>query len=310
MNIEDSNLTGAEAGDQSQDMPDAGSAQQTDPPQGGADNQQGQSIAVPHDGSDVADGQAPRTRALLDSLVAGEVAPATAAKGEPAEPAAQTPAVVPPPQQQAAPTPDQEEAELLEGVKSERGRERIKQVFAERKQLEADIVEFRDMVQSTGMSAPEFAQTLEFGRLASSNDEKNLRVALQMVEQQRSQLLTRLGIEAPGFDALADHPDLSEAVESLEITRERALELAKHRRRDQQAQQQRQVHEQSQQEQQQFHQQLQSVGKTVESFIGSRMNEVDHAPRWKALSAHFQNPENMQRFVSTYQPQQWPEVGS
>ncbi len=64
-------------------------------------------------------------------------------------------------------TPEAEEAELLDGVKSERGKERIKQVFAERKALEQDITEFRDLVKSTGMSPQEFAQTLEFGRWKS-----------------------------------------------------------------------------------------------------------------------------------------------
>ena len=172
-----------------------------------------------------------RMAAMLDELTDDpnkakpETKPAEA-ETKPAE------GVTKPAEGETSPNPEQEESELLEGVKSERGRERIKQVFAERKQLEQDITEFRDLVKSTGMSAQEFAQTLEFGRLLNSGDEKNLRVALEMIEGQRSMLYQKLGVEAPGVDLLAGHDDLKAAVDNMEITRDRAVELAKFRKVD------------------------------------------------------------------------------
>jgi hypothetical protein len=202
-------------------------------------------------------------------------------------------------------TPEAEEAELLDGVKSERGKERIKQVFAERKALEQDITEFRDLVKSTGMSPQEFAQTLEFGRLMNSGDEKNLRVALEMVEGQRAMLYQKLGVEAPGVDLLTGHDDLKQAVDNMEITREKAVELAKYRKQQAEVTQRQQVQQQSQQDQQQFQQQVQQAAGSMEAYLETRKNEVDHPARMKVITEHFKNPANLQQFVSTYRPEQW-----
>ena len=204
--------------------------------------------------------------------------------------------------------PEQEEAELLEGVTSDRGRERIKQVFAEKKQLEQEIHSFREMVKSTGMNAQEFAQTLEFGRLVSSGDEKNLRVALEMVEGQRAMLYQKLGVEAPGVDLLTGHDDLKKAVDNMEITRERAVELAKYRKQQQEFQQRQQVEQQSVQQQQEFQQQVQQATQSMDAYLQTRANEVDHPARIKLITEHFKNPENLQKFVSTYQPHQWADT--
>lgn len=204
--------------------------------------------------------------------------------------------------------PEQEEAELLEGVKSDRGRERIKQVFAEKKQLEQEIGSFREMVRSTGMSPQQFAQTLEFGRLMNSGDEKNLRVALEMVESQRAMLYQKLGVEAPGVDLLQGHDDLKQAVDNMEITRERAVELAKYRKQQQEAQRHQQAQQQTVQQQHEYQQQVQQATQSMEAYLQTRANEVDHPARIKVITEHFKNPENLKRFVSTYQPHQWADT--
>ncbi len=203
------------------------------------------------------------------------------------------------------PNPEQEESELLEGVKSERGRERIKQVFAERKQLEQDITGFRDLVKSTGMSAQEFAQTLEFGRLMNSGDEKNLRVALEMIEGQRSMLYQKLGVEAPGVDLLTGHDDLKAAVDNIEITRERAVELAKFRKVDAEAKAREQAQQSQVQERQVYEKTVKDAAGAMEAYLETRKNEVDHMARMKVISDHFRTPANLQKFVSTYRPDQW-----
>src|SRR5688500_10886181 len=87
------------------------------------------------------------------------------------------------PQAQPQKTPEQAEAELLEGVKSARGKERIKSMLAGKRQLQADLDEFREMVVSTGMSPDQFAQTLEFGRLMNSAKETDKRTALAMLDE-------------------------------------------------------------------------------------------------------------------------------
>lgn len=245
-----------------------------------------------------------RMAAMLDELtddpnkVKTETKPAEA-ETKPAEGATK------PADSETPPNAEQEESELLEGVKSERGRERIKQVFAERKQLESDITEFRELVKSTGMSPQEFAQTLEFGRLINSGDEKNLRVALEMIEGQRSMLYQKLGVEAPGVDLLAGHDDLKASVENMEITREKAVELAKYRKQQQEVAQRQQLQQQTQQSQQQFQQQVHQAAGAMEAYLDTRKNEVDHTARMKVIGDHFKNPTNLQKFVETYRPEQW-----
>lgn len=245
---------------------------------------------------------ASKLAAMLDELTDDPNAPKPEAKPEGEKPA-DKPAE--PKAEDAPKAPEQEEAELLEGVKSERGKERIKQVFAEKKQLEQDITEFRELVKSTGMSPQEFAQTLEFGRLINSGDEKNLRVALEMIEGQRAMLYQKLGVEAPGVDLLAGHDDLKTAVDNMEITRERAVELAKYRKQQAEVTQRQQVEQQSVQQQQAFQQQVHQAAGAMEAYLQTRANEVDHPARMKVITEHFKNPANLQKFVSTYQPQQW-----
>lgn len=237
--------------------------------------------------------------ALLDSLSEPET-------NKPVEPVEAMPVEAPATDKPAAtPTPEQEEAELLEGVKSPRGQERIKQVFAEKKQLETDINEFRDLVKSTGMQPQEFAQTLEFGRLVNSGSEADTRVALQMLEDQRAILYAKLGVEAPGVDLLKEHPDLQKQVGDLEISRERAVELAKHRKAESTRiaiETQQRQHQQSNQE---FERTVGQAAGQMEAYLETRKGEIDHPARMRVIGDHFRDPKNLQAFVQTYSPQQW-----
>lgn len=241
-----------------------------------------------------------KMEAMLDALTDD---PNTSAK-----PAAEPNKAAPPKATDQPKAPEQEVAELLDGVKSERGRERIKQAFAEKKQLEQEIGSFREMVRSTGMSPQQFAQTLEFGRLVSSGDEKNIRMALEMIEGQRAALYQKLGVEAPGVDLLQGHDDLKQAVDGMEITRQKAVELAKYRKQQQEAQQHQQAQQQTVQQQHEYQQQVQQATQSMDAYLQTRANEVDHPARIKLITDHFKNPENLQKFVSTYQPHQWADT--
>lgn len=274
------------------DTPSDAPAEPTDKPEAEA--------VAPSEGKTVA--------ALLDELSGDAPKPDAEAPKVEAKPAAEKPADAP----ASDKTLDEQEAEALEGVKSERGQARIKETFARLReteqraqQFETDINEFRTMVQSTGMKPEEFAQTLEFGRLVNSGDEADLRVALEMVDAQREQLCKRLGIEAPGVDPLADFPDLKSDVDNMAITKERALEVAKFRRQ-QQAQQQAQQNQQAQQQEaQQWQQKIATVTKTAESYFATRAKEADYPAKMQQIAAKFKEPAFMQDFVATYQPEQW-----
>jgi hypothetical protein len=211
-------------------------------------------------------------------------------------------------------TAEQEAEDLIKemGVKSERGQERIKQVFAKAKeaeskatQLEADITEFREMVVSTGMTAEEFGQTLEFGRLLKTGDEKSLRTALEMVDQQRELICKQLGIEAPGVDPLADFPELKKSVDQMEMSRAGALELAKYKRQEQSRQQVQQSQQQSQQEMQQFQQQLDAAQQAAAAYFVTRKDEADYPAKLQRIQQYFKDPAKVNEFISTFEPKQW-----
>jgi len=200
---------------------------------------------------------------------------------------------------------DQEEAELLAGVKSERGRERMRQIFAERREAQTDLAEIRDVVASAGVTPQDFAEYLEFARLMSSGDPRDLHHAAQIVETHRAQIYKQLGVDAPGVDGLAEFPDLAQAVEGLQISREHALEIARGRRQQHALAQQQQAERAHQQEQQQFSMSVEQGKAQMEQFLASRQHEIEHPVRMRAISEYFSNPAKLQEFASTYQPQQW-----
>jgi hypothetical protein len=115
-------------------------------------------------------------------------------------------------------------------------------------------------------------------------------------------------VEAPGVDLLQGHDDLKQAVDNMEITRERAVELAKYRKQQQEVQQRQQVERQTVQQRQEFQQQVQQAAQSMEAYLQTRAQEIDHPARMKVITEHFKNPANLQKFVSTYRPDQWADT--
>lgn len=223
---------------------------------------------------------------------------------QPAAPDSQAAAAKPP----VPKTPEQEDGELLAGIKSERGRARVAQIIEERKAAQGEVAAVRDLVHAAGMTAESFGQHIEFSRLANSDNPQDLQRAAQMLEQTRADLYRKLGQDAPGVDVLAEFPDLAQRVQNLEMPRETALEVAKMRRDQQQIQAQRQQQVQTQQETQQFEQSVVQAQQTLESYVRTRAHEIDHPARMQALQAHFADPRKIQELANTYEPRQWPHV--
>lgn len=217
-----------------------------------------------------------------------------------ANPAAAAPAPAPPK------SPEQEDSELLAGIKSERGRARVAQIIEERKTAQGEVAAVRELVQAAGMTAETFSQHIEFSRLANSNDPRDLQQAAQMLEQTRAELYRRLGQDAPGVDALSDFPDLAQMVQDMQMPRETALEVAKMRRDQQAAQARHQQAQQVEMETAQFKQDVARAQQSLESYVQTRAHEIDHPARMKALETYFADPRKLQEFATTYQPAQWP----
>ncbi|WP_063588238.1 hypothetical protein [Achromobacter ruhlandii] len=267
--------------------------------------------------------------AFLDSITeapaAGEASGAPAGRArddqgrfkavDPAQDPAAAPQHQQPPEQGANPpaatpvapkSPEQEDSELLAGIKSERGRARVAQIIEERKTAQGEVAAVRELVQAAGMTAETFSQHIEFSRLANSNDPRDLQQAAQMLEQTRAELYRRLGQDAPGVDALSDFPDLAQMVQDMQMPRETALEVAKMRRDQQAAQARQQQAQQVEMETAQFKQDVARAQQALESYVQTRAHEIDHPARMKALETYFADPRKLQEFATTYRPAQWP----
>lgn len=116
-------------------------------------------------------------------------------------------------------------------------------VKAEKEQVENTLSAIRETVQEAGVNAQEFRGLLDYAKAVKTG---NLESALQILDMQRAQLAKAMGRELPGIDLLSGHPDIAAQVQSLELPRDRALELA--HAREQQAQQQAWAREQQAQQ--------------------------------------------------------------
>lgn len=204
-----------------------------------------------------------------------------------------------------------EDAELLEGIKSERGRERIQRLISERNEVKAkaqeldrSMTEVRQVLASAGMDAQQFAQHIEFSRLVNSNNPQDLGVAAQMIEQVRADIYKRLGKDAPGVDVLSDFPDLAQRVNAFELDRNAALEIARYRRQQQQVEQAQRQQQELQQTSQRETQAFQSAMQDVESYLSTRSKEVDHPARMQVIGNYFRDQNNINEFIKTYRPDQ------
>lgn len=103
----------------------------------------------------------------------------------------------------------------------------------ERARIGEDLVQ---MVMDTGASHEQYGQALDYLKLVGQVQQGNLQAAEQayeMMARELTTLATVLGKEVPGVhDPLAAHADLRAEVESGELTRQRALEMASVRARE------------------------------------------------------------------------------
>lgn len=236
----------------------------------------------------------------------GRFASAAATDASAAPTGTQQPGQPQPGQPAAQPTTEQEDADLLAGIKSDRGRARVQEIIEARRQAEGSVSAIREAVASAGMTPETFAQHIEFARMLNSGNQQDLEAAAQMIEDVRADVYRRLGRDGPALDVLAAYPDLAQRVQNLEIPRETALEVARMRRQaaDDDARRQAQVDQQRQT--QQFQQAIASAQQALEAYVSTRQHEVDHPARMQAVADYFANPATLQEFARTYQPHQWP----
>lgn len=111
--------------------------------------------------------------------------------------------------------------------------ERVKQREQEATTIRNDLEQFREVVKSSGASAQEFAQLIDYSRMVKSGD---LEGALRVLDDQRKQIALALGRPLPGVDALSQFPDLQQRVQAYQMDEQAALEIARARVSQQQIQ--------------------------------------------------------------------------
>ena len=166
---------------------------------------------------------------------------------------------------------------------------------------ENSLNQVRTVIQESGLDPEEFGNVIQIGRLYKSNDAAELQSALEQLDGLRANVATRLGIEAPGVDILAKHPDLAAEVEDMSISRERAIELAAARDLKARTTQQ----QQSSNELDQFKRNVTAAASDMETQLAARAATPGHAEKMAFLNAKLADPVYQKQFVSTYQPKQW-----
>lgn len=168
-------------------------------------------------------------------------------------------------------------------------------------EAESQINSVREMVQQSGLQPNEFQGMLEMGRLFKSDKPQDLHVALQQIDELRADLATRLGVDSPGIDVLAKHPDLHADVENLIISRERALEIAKLRGTAANYT----ATTTAQREAQQFQAFAQQSAHQMDAALAQRAGTPGHEQKIAHVKAYLADPSRLNQFVTTYQPNQW-----
>lgn len=182
--------------------------------------------------------------------------------------------------------------------------ERVKAIpELERRATEAttQLQAVRSLVQDSGLSPDEFRDMLALSKLSRSADPAQARQALERLDAIRADIAIRAGVDAPGIDLLAKHPDLKGEVDAMTLPKERALEIA--RSRELQARQQQAA--QGQDDVAKFQQTVQQAAASMEQTLAAKAGTPGHEAKLAYIADHFGKPENLQKFVTTYQPEQW-----
>lgn len=200
---------------------------------------------------------------------------------------------------------EDEDAEILNAIPSERGKERIRTLLRQGRESRAQVEAFQRTVQESGLDQESFANLLTITKLCSSSNAQDVERGLAGLEAVRTQLYTMLGREAPGVDLLKGHADLQSRVDDLSMTREDALTLAKARQLQAEQDRQRLAAEKQQQEMEAYKSRVDAFQSKATAMFAGKQNELDFNAKVQIMSEHFKKPGALERFVRDVPPEQW-----
>lgn len=244
--------------------------------------------------------EAPEAEKPAEGGEGQQAAPAEKPAAEPQE----KPAEAAPQPPKAPATPEQEEADLVKGVASERGRQRLTQLLREGREARTGLETVRQMVTNSGLDQESFGNLMTITKLCSSSNPNELERGLQLLEEVRASLYRQVGREAPGVDLLAGQKDLQDRVNAMQLNREDALAIARGREAQEAQKAKMQAEMQAQQETAAFQQKLEGFKTSTMSALSARQNDLDFQQRIERLVKHF-TPQEIQRFVTEVPPEAW-----
>lgn len=225
---------------------------------------------------------------------------------EPAAKQPEVPAKEEKPEEQPKPaaSPEQEEAELVKAIPSERGRKRMTQLLREGREARTNLDSFRRVVSDSGLDQESFGNLLTITKLCSSANPQDLDRGLKMLEDVRTALYRQVGREAPGVDLLAGQSDLQERVKAMGISREDALAIARGRQAEAAQKAQYEAAQQEQAEQAAFMAKLDNFKQVTTQAFAAHQNDLDFNERIAVLQKRF-TPQEIIRFAREVPPEQW-----
>lgn len=198
---------------------------------------------------------------------------------------------------------DDLEQALLAETKTERSKSRIKKLVSEHKELEKRHQEMSTEYQTiasaiaqTGMDERGIAEVLNFCGLAASNDANKMRVALEILDKTRDDLMKRL-------NPVDKYGDIKKAVEDFELPEQYAAELARHR----QQQEAQKAALQQRQQNEQFVARVQNAVRQTDSLIAQRRNDPDFRYKYSVIKQKMQDQHFVNFMAQKFQPEQWPD---
>lgn len=191
------------------------------------------------------------------------------------------------PTKPAAKPGEKPEHQMPEGL-APKAQERFQALVNTNKDLTARVAEYEPIVsqarelqqtfQQNGIKREQFDQAMQVVGLMNRGD---LPGALAALDEQRKLISLALGRPVPGVNLLANHPDLIAEVENLQLTQERAEEIARTRethaiqQQNGQRQQQEQRRQQDEQRQQQQEEQAYRNGQKAVDDLCKQLQSSD-----------------------------------
>lgn len=196
---------------------------------------------------------------------------------------------------------------MPEGL-SPKAQERFQKLANNNKELQSRLEQtmsavepFREVLQNNGVTQDQFHIATGYIGMINKGD---LQGALKILDEERRHIALAMGKPLAGVDAFEQFPDLREAVETFQITEDRAMEIARSRTQ-QNAQQQQVQQRQAQQETQQRTQEEHNQGlKAVDDFCNSmKSKDIDYAKIESILL-----PKIQEGMLQGIHPKNWARV--